>query len=112
MDSETVELGRELRELVELRFAATPVVAVLPVRAQVAQPVDGDTLAPVGHGRRLGPASAGEALPEVLELAGAGLEAERGHRVGHGRTLGTRPPPLRQHAPAGGHVEEPLDVAT
>src|SRR2546421_522933 len=41
------------------------------------------------------------------------VETERGHRVRHGRTLGTRRPrPLRQHAPPGGDVEEPLDVAT
>src|ERR687898_1077119 len=112
MDANTVELGRELREPCQRLLATAPVVPVLPVRAEAAQPVDGHTLAPVGHGRRLRPPGPGETLAEIVELVVADVEAERGHGVGHGRTLGTgRSSPLRQHAPARGDVEETLDVA-
>src|SRR6266511_2080253 len=112
MDAEAVELGRELRQVLQALLAAAPVVPVLPVGAEITQPVDGYALAPIGHGRRLGPTGVGEAPAKVVELVVADTRAERGHGVSHGRTLGTRRLMARQHPPAGADVEEAPDVPT
>src|SRR5262249_56341622 len=98
-----VGVGRELREAAQALLASPRVVPVLPVRAEVAQPLERHALAPVGDGRGLGPAGGGEAAAEVVELGLGDLDAEGGHGVGHGRTLGTGPPgALGEDAPAGG----------
>src|SRR5262245_58260695 len=89
MDPESVELGRELRQVVEPLLAPAPVVTVLPVRAQPAQPVERHTLTPVAHGLDLGPPGAREAVAEVLELFVRDADAEGCDGFAHGRTLRT-----------------------
>ena len=58
MDAEAVDLGPELAELVELRLAAPPVVAVAPVRAQRLHLGQGRALRPVVDRLALRPARA------------------------------------------------------
>lgn len=47
VNAETVDIGRELRKAIELRFSRAPVVLLGPVAADVLDPLQGGALAPV-----------------------------------------------------------------
>src|SRR3954454_22993396 len=77
VDAEPVDLGGELLEAIELGLARTPVVAISPIGADLLDPCQRRTLAPVGDELRLRPARAGEARFEVGENVVADGDAKR-----------------------------------
>ncbi len=89
-----VDLGGELRELVQPGLVRPPVVTVAPVRGQALDDLDGHPVRP-GLARGVGgPAGAREALAQVVQVTLGDLDAEgadllvRGHGHGHGHGRG------------------------
>jgi hypothetical protein len=93
VDVEARDRGLELRKAVESLLSRAPVVLLAPVRADLLEPRLGDALGPIVDELGIGPAGAGEALPQVVELGVGNLDREGGdlaHRVGDLRRGGSR----------------------
>src|SRR5215207_7665767 len=78
VDGLPVDLGQELRELVQAGFLRTPVEAVAPVLGKLSQVGERDAAAEVSAvvGRRFRPAGIGESAAEVLEFGLRDVDAE------------------------------------
>jgi len=76
VDLDAVDLGRELRERVELRLRLAPVVLVGPVACELLHRRQLDALRPVFDELLAGPARRGDAPMQVVQLLPWNLEAE------------------------------------
>ena len=77
VDVEPVDLGHVLVEAVQLRFARPPVVAVGPVRRDLADVPERDALRPVVDDLGVSPSSVAKTGAEVLEVAVGDVDRER-----------------------------------
>ena len=77
MNPEAVDRGAILRELVDAGLAGRPVVLFGPVAAELFQDLERDALAPITDGFGFRPASAPEALAEIVDLRVGNVQSER-----------------------------------
>jgi hypothetical protein len=76
VDLDPVDLGRELRKRVELRFGLAPVVVGLPVARQLLQRRQLDALRPIWDELLAGPARRSDATTQLGELLFGNLDTE------------------------------------
>src|SRR5882724_8611219 len=67
VNGQIVDVGRELREAIELRLAPAPVIFLGPIAADLLDPFERHALAPVADQLGLGPAGVAQSRPEVVE---------------------------------------------
>src|SRR5581483_8308034 len=101
VDAEAADMRAELRDRVERRLRAPPVVALAPVRDELAEVREVGPLGPAGAGDLVGEARAREPLAEVGE-DGVGDGDPEGFDP-HGALL-RRPVPARQRAGSRGQA--------
>src|SRR5205823_1826851 len=89
VDSQAVDLGAELRDVVEPRLQSPPVVAGAPVVAEFLDIRERHPLRPIGDRLALGPASPPEPVAQVVELRLGNLDTERGDLSRHSRAQDT-----------------------
>src|SRR5439155_6289369 len=77
VNAEPADVGAELQEGIEPAFRGAPVVAVAPVRHEVAQVREVRAVGPAPAGDLVGEPGAGEALAEVGEGGVGNVDAER-----------------------------------
>ena len=94
VDVLAVDLGGELRVLVELRLGGAPVVLRVPVPGELLQVAQRYAAAPSHAGQLAGPAGAGEPAVQVVDVGLGDLDAEGLDAVAHVLLLvnGTVPP--------------------
>ena len=94
MDVEPVDFGDELREAIEQRFAASPIVRLGPIAADLLDPFARRALAPVADQLGLRPARPAQPRLQVVEHVVANSDTERGDAGAHGLSprLGWRMP--------------------
>src|SRR6266446_1210191 len=68
VDGLTIDLGRELRKLIQSGLVLAPVVASAPVLGQVLEVVERNASAPAEAGQLVGPARVGYALVQVVQV--------------------------------------------
>src|SRR5436305_14148798 len=68
VDGLTVDLGRVLRELIQSGLVLAPVVAGTPVLGQILEIVERNAPAPADARQLIGPASAGQAIVQVVQI--------------------------------------------
>ena len=66
VNAQPFDLGAKLCEAVEQRLSLAPIVTVRPVRADLLHVGQGNALAPVLYGFRVGPPRGGQAAVEIL----------------------------------------------
>src|SRR5262245_20803622 len=69
VDGLVVDLGRELRELVQLGLVLAPVVATPPILGQLLQVIEWHPPTPADAGYLVGPAGAGQPLAQVVQVS-------------------------------------------
>ena len=77
VDVHAVDLGRELRERVQLRLRLAPVVVVRPVTRELLERLQLDALRPVGDQLLAGPARLRDAPAQVVQILLCNLDLER-----------------------------------
>ncbi len=83
VDIEPVDFAGELVKAIELGLALTPVIRVSPVLADVLNPCQRRTLAPVRDDFRIRPARAPQSLCEIGEHKVADIDAEGPYLSSH-----------------------------
>jgi hypothetical protein len=84
VDALAVDLGGELRELVEPPLVRPPVVAVAPVPGQLAQVVAGDAVLPPGTRQLVGPAGRVQPAVQLVQVPLRDGDPEGLDAFGHG----------------------------
>src|SRR5215475_985479 len=72
-----IDLRPELRELVQPGLRSSPVVLQLPVSAEVLDVIQRNPLRPVRYRLAFGPARAGKAPPQVIQVSFRNLDLKR-----------------------------------
>jgi hypothetical protein len=83
VDVEPVDLTGELVKAIKLGLAATPVIRVRPVLADIFNPFQRSALAPVPDQFRIRPAGATQSLFEVGEHIVADIDTKGPYRSSH-----------------------------
>ena len=81
VDVESVDLGRELRERIELRLGPAPVVPGPPMPDELLQPCELDALRPVIDRLTVGPPRRRDAPAEILDLLFGDIDPKGADRV-------------------------------
>src|SRR5437763_13257783 len=68
VDVLAVDLGRELWELIQSGFVLAPVVAGAPIFGQVLEVVERNASAPADARQLVGPASASQAVAQIVQV--------------------------------------------
>ena len=87
-----IDVGEELRELVEPRLGGAPVVARAPVLGQFLEIAERHAAAPAGAGHLVGPAGGRQPLVQVIELGLRDVDLEGTHRAPLFSLCQERPP--------------------
>src|ERR671915_115275 len=74
-----VNRGSELRELIQLGFVLTPVVAGSPIPNHVLHILEADTIVPANAGQLVGPAGAAQPASQVIQVGLGNVDAERSY---------------------------------
>jgi hypothetical protein len=77
VDGLAVDLGGEVRKLVELRLVRAPVVAGAPVLGKLLQPRQRKAVVPPGAGDLVGLTGAGEPVGQVVQVGLRDVDAKR-----------------------------------
>src|SRR5215469_921936 len=84
VNREAIELGMKLREFIESRFGSAPVVAALPILANLFDVGERRALRPIGYGFRLGPTSSAQTPLQVVQVVVADVDLKGGDLSAHG----------------------------
>jgi hypothetical protein len=83
-----VDLGGELRELVEPPLVRAPVVAAAPVRGELAEVAGCDAVVPAGAGQLVGPAGRVQPAVQLVQVRLGDGDPEGLDAIGHASIVG------------------------